>query len=167
MSAIQLLDLSELDAHMLSRVAESIYWMSRYVERAENVARFIDVNLQLMLDDPSGEGQQWLPLVNTTGDHEEFEKRYGKATQQNVIHFLTFDAENPNSILSCVRAARENAPHRSRDHLLRDVAPVKQILPDGERSRRGQLARARQSPRVLHRRQERQSSFQRHHPQPR
>src|SRR5438477_8556191 len=94
---------------MLSRVADSIYWMSRYVERAENVARFIEVNLQLMLDDASGEGQQWEPLVNTTGDHEAFSKRYGEATQQNVIHFLTFDAENPNSILSCVRAARENA----------------------------------------------------------
>jgi uncharacterized alpha-E superfamily protein len=94
---------------MLSRVAESIYWMCRYVERAENVARFIEVNLQLMLDDPSGEGQQWLPLVNTTGDHLEFEKRVGKATPENVIHFLTFDAQNPNSILSCVRAARENA----------------------------------------------------------
>jgi uncharacterized alpha-E superfamily protein len=93
---------------MLSRVAESIYWMSRYVERAENVARFVEVNLQLMLDGPS-EGQQWEPLVNTTGDHEAFTKRYGEATQQSVIHFLTFDAENPNSILSCVRAARENA----------------------------------------------------------
>ena len=53
---------------MLSRVADSIYWLSRYVERAENVARFIEVNLQLMLDAPSGEGQQWEPLVNTTGD---------------------------------------------------------------------------------------------------
>ncbi len=115
---------------MLSRVADSIYWMSRYVERAENVARFIDVNLQLMLDDPSGEGQQWLPLVNTTGDHEEFEKRVGKGTQENVIHFLTFDAENPNSILSCVRAARER-PHRPGDHLFRNVARVEQILPDG------------------------------------
>jgi len=94
---------------MLSRVADSIYWMSRYVERAENVARFIDVNLQLMLDAPSGEGQQWEPLVNTTGDHGEFTKCHGKATQQNVIQFLTFDAENSNSILSCVRAARENA----------------------------------------------------------
>src|SRR5258705_346620 len=94
---------------MLSRVADSIYWMSRYVERAENVARFIDVNLQLMLDAPSGEGQQWEPLVNTTGDHGEFTKRHGKATQQNVIQFLTFDAENSNSIFSCVRAARENA----------------------------------------------------------
>ena len=94
---------------MLSRVADSIYWMSRCVERAENVARFIDVNLQLMLEDPSGEGQQWAPLVNTTGDHEEFSKRPGKATQESVIQFLTFDAANPNSILSCVRSARENA----------------------------------------------------------
>jgi uncharacterized alpha-E superfamily protein len=95
---------------MLSRVADSIYWMSRYVERAENVARFVDVNLQLMLDSSSEEQhQQWLPLVSTTGDHEDFEKRYGEATQINVIRFLTFDIENPNSIVSCLRAARENA----------------------------------------------------------
>src|SRR5207249_10528985 len=95
--------------NMLSRVADSIYWMSRYTERAENVARFIDVNLQLMLDAPSGQGQQWEPLVSTTGDHEAFTKRCGVATEQNVLHFLSFDAENPNSILSCVRSARENA----------------------------------------------------------
>src|SRR5690349_7737679 len=84
---------------MLSRVADSIYWLSRYVERAENVARFIEVNLQLMLDAASGADQQWEPLVNTTGDHEAFSKRHEQATQQKVIHFLTFDAENPNSIL--------------------------------------------------------------------
>jgi uncharacterized alpha-E superfamily protein len=94
---------------MLSRVADSIYWLSRYVERAENVARFIDVNLNLMLDAPDGAGQQWQPLVNTTGDHEDFAERYGEATQQNVIQFLTFDGDNPNSMLSCLRAARENA----------------------------------------------------------
>jgi len=94
---------------MLSRVADSIYWMSRYVERAENVARFIDVNLNLMLDAPDGAGRQWQPLVNTTGDHEEFAKRCGKATQFNVIQFLTFDRDNPNSIISCLRSARENA----------------------------------------------------------
>jgi uncharacterized alpha-E superfamily protein len=93
---------------MLSRVAESIYWMSRYVERAENVARFIDVNLKIMLDD-SGTEQQWWPLVNTTGDHADFEKRYGQAAQENVIRFLTFDRANPNSVISCLRAARENA----------------------------------------------------------
>lgn len=94
---------------MLSRVAESIYWMSRYIERAENVARFVDVNLNLMLDTPDGAGQQWWPLVNTTGDHDDFEKRYGKATQEKVIQFLTFDRENPNSVISCLRSARENA----------------------------------------------------------
>jgi uncharacterized alpha-E superfamily protein len=94
---------------MLSRVADSIYWMSRYVERAENVARFIDVNLTLMLDAPPGQDQQWQPLVNTTGDAEEFARRYGPATEDSVTHFLTFDAQNPNSILSCLRAARENA----------------------------------------------------------
>jgi uncharacterized alpha-E superfamily protein len=94
---------------MLSRVADSVYWMSRYVERAENVARFIDVNFQLMLDEPEGQDRQWQPLVSTTGDEAVFAKRYGSATQENVIKFLTFDAEHPNSILSCVRQARENA----------------------------------------------------------
>ena len=94
---------------MLARVADSIYWMSRYVERAENVARFIEVNLNLMLDLPVGSAQQWQPLVDTTGDAAEFAKRYGAATQRNVIQFLTFDQENANSIRSCLRAARENA----------------------------------------------------------
>ncbi len=94
---------------MLSRVAESIYWMSRYVERAENVARFLEVNFLLMLDAPDGFDQQWKPLVNTTGDADDFAQRYGRAHQENVIQFLTFDAQNPNSILSCLRAARESA----------------------------------------------------------
>jgi uncharacterized alpha-E superfamily protein len=94
---------------MLARVADSIYWMSRYVERAENVARFIEVNLNLMLDLPVGSPQQWQPLVDTTGDAAEFKKRYGSATQPNVIQFLTFDQENVNSIHSCLRSARENA----------------------------------------------------------
>jgi len=94
---------------MLSRVADSVYWMSRYVERAENVARFVAVNLQLLLDNPSGEAEQWGPLVNTTGDDELFTKSYGVPTREAVLRFLVFDADNPNSILSCVRAARENA----------------------------------------------------------
>jgi uncharacterized alpha-E superfamily protein len=90
-------------------VAESIYWMSRYIERAENVARFIDVTLNLQLDMPVGSIQQWQPLVDTTGDGAAFTRRYGIATQRSVIQFLTFDAENPSSIRSCLRAARENA----------------------------------------------------------
>ncbi|MCP5519341.1 MAG: alpha-E domain-containing protein [Verrucomicrobiales bacterium] len=94
---------------MLSRVAESIYWISRYVERAENVARFIDVNLQLMIDAPAGFDQQWLPLVYTTGDQDEFKRRYSSPNAESVVRFLAFDLENPNSIVRCVRAARENA----------------------------------------------------------
>jgi uncharacterized alpha-E superfamily protein len=94
---------------VLARVAESIYWMSRYVERAENVARVIEVNLNLMLDLPFGSAQQWQPLVATTGDAAEFDKRYGGATQHSVIEFLIFDLKNPNSIRSCLRAARDNA----------------------------------------------------------
>lgn len=95
---------------MLSRVAESIYWLNRYVERAENVARFVDVNLHLLLDSPlEGSVQQWQPLVVTTGDGDRFQERYGTATAKNVLQFLTFDADYPNSILSCVKAARENS----------------------------------------------------------
>lgn len=94
---------------MLSRVANSIYWLNRYVERAENVARFVDVNLNLLLDAPLGMEQQWEPLVITTGDQELFRERYGEATADNILQFLTFDRDYPNSIISCLRSARENA----------------------------------------------------------
>jgi uncharacterized alpha-E superfamily protein len=94
---------------MLSRVADSVYWLNRYIERAENIARFIDVNLNLMLDLPGSMIEQWQPLILTTGDLELFEKRYGEATADKVIQFLTFDEEYRNSILSCLQVARENA----------------------------------------------------------
>lgn len=94
---------------MLSRVAEAIYWMSRYIERAENVARFIDANFQMILDLPGSEGEQWEPLVITTGDRELFFAHYDKPDRQSVIRFLTFDKRNPNSIISCLCAARKNA----------------------------------------------------------
>ena len=94
---------------LLSRVADSLYWMARYIERAENVARFVGVNLHLMLDLPSHEEKQWQPIVDTTGDARSFVERYGKATQETVIEFLASDAKNSNSIYSCIRAARENA----------------------------------------------------------
>lgn len=94
---------------MLSRVAESIYWMNRYVERAENVARFIDANLQMILDLPMGEAEQWEPLVVTTGDRDLFFSLYDRPSREYVIQFLTFDPRNPNAIVSCLQAARENA----------------------------------------------------------
>ena len=94
---------------MLSRVADSMYWMNRYIERAENIARFIEVNLTLLLDAPLGVAQQWQPLISITGDRVVFQERYGEATQAKVIEFLTFDPDYPNSILSCLITARENA----------------------------------------------------------
>ncbi len=93
---------------MLSRVANSIYWMCRYIERAENVARFISVNLNLLLDMPSEEGKHWKPIIMTTGDQELFEKEDPTYNQERVIRFLTFDRNNPNSILRCLASAREN-----------------------------------------------------------
>jgi uncharacterized alpha-E superfamily protein len=93
---------------MLSRVANSIYWLARYIERAENVARSIDVNLQLQLDLP-GEVRPWEPVIQIAGNADDFFKKYAHASFENALTFLTFDKENPSSIISCVAAARENA----------------------------------------------------------
>jgi len=78
---------------LLSRVAESVYWLGRYIERAENVARFLDVNHNLMLDLPHDYSDQWQPIVDTTGDRDLFQERYGAATRENVVRFLAFDPE--------------------------------------------------------------------------
>src|SRR5664280_2296658 len=94
---------------LLSRVANAVYWLGRYIERAENVARFLDVNHNLMLDLPQDYADQWQPIVDITGDRARFLERYGAATQASVVRFLAFDPQNPNSIYSCVLAARENA----------------------------------------------------------
>ncbi len=94
---------------MLSRVADAIYWMSRYVERAENLARFVDVSLNLQIECGSDAGDLWPSLVHVTGDQEWFSNRYGLATPDSVLHFLTFDVEYRHSIHSCLVAARENA----------------------------------------------------------
>ena len=102
---------------MLSRVADSVYWLGRYVERAENVARFIDVNYNLTLGEIDSFNNQWSPLVYVSGDYKAFEEQYGQATRENVLRFLTIDLANPNSIASCVAKARENA------RTIRDIIP--------------------------------------------
>ena len=94
---------------MLSRIAESIYWMNRQVERAENLARFIDATSHLMLDMPVGRRDRWEPLLHTTGDEEAFFQNYSEATAENVVQFLAFDSRYASSIVSCLGMARENA----------------------------------------------------------
>ena len=94
---------------MLSRVADAVFWMSRYIERAENVARFIDVNQAISLGGRIGTADQWAPLIFASGDEESFKELYGEFSRGNVLRFLAFDRRNPNSILSCAANARENA----------------------------------------------------------
>lgn len=98
---------------MLSRVANSLYWMSRYIERAENIARLLDVNLQLLLDGRNLDEQRvaahWLPIVQSTGDEEAFFQLHKRATGAAVAEFLVFQPDNPNSIFSSICQARENA----------------------------------------------------------
>jgi len=98
---------------MLSRVAHSLYWMSRYIERAENIARLLEVNLQFILDfqgyDDAHLKEHWGSILASSGDLELFEELYDASDSRSVTEFSSFDLRNPNSILSCVFAARENA----------------------------------------------------------
>ena len=98
---------------MLSRVANSLYWMARYIERAENIARIVDVNLQLLLDirnlDEKRLVAYWLPIVQATGDEQAFFKLHPQATGHAVTEFLVFQMENPNSLVQSICQGRENA----------------------------------------------------------
>ena len=94
---------------MLSRVADSLYWINRYLERAENISRFLEVSEAMALDCPPGSAEPWLPLVEVTGDRHRFDTAYPGATPKQVVRFLLLDRSNPNSIVSCIAMARENA----------------------------------------------------------
>ena len=94
---------------MLSRIANTIFWMNRYMERAENYARFLDVNFNLSLELPPDVSEQWKPLIVTTGDWELYESFYSKVEKRKVIYFLGFDDQNPNSIYNSILNVRENA----------------------------------------------------------
>ncbi|MGB0768208.1 MAG: alpha-E domain-containing protein [Phycisphaeraceae bacterium] len=83
--------------------------MARYVERADHLARFIDVTREFVLDVPSARSSQWEPLISVTGDGALFAERYDEASAENVIRFLTVDGSYPNSMVSSINAARENA----------------------------------------------------------
>lgn len=94
---------------MLSRVAESLYWMSRYLERAENTARMINANANMMLDLPREIRPSWDSLLTITGSGETFGRLYSSPSEGQVSRFLISEARNPGSILSSLRTARENA----------------------------------------------------------
>jgi len=97
---------------LISRVAESCFWLNRYIERAEVLARILDVNLAHQLDVDLPEVERWRPLVVVTGQEPHFlETTPGDLVNdgETVQRYLTWSRENPSSLLSCIRAARENA----------------------------------------------------------
>lgn len=106
---------------MLSRIADSLYWIARYMERAEDTARILDVNYYMMLE---GSAQpyrlRWEPLVIITGEHERFFQQYAEADPRSVFEFLGFSESNPDSIVQCVGNARENA-RTIRDRISREM----------------------------------------------
>jgi len=100
---------------LLSRSADHLYWMARQVERGENTARILDVSNRMALLPATGDarqdaqGSEWDAVLQISGGAELFYERFPTATSQAVIRFMTLDSENPSSIYSTVRAARENA----------------------------------------------------------
>ena len=100
---------------MLSRMAESLYWIGRYVERAEDTARITDVNYHHTLGMGTSElaearrTRHWEALIAIVGNEQRFKSSYGEANEETVPTYLTFDPNNPNSIVSCVARSREQA----------------------------------------------------------
>jgi uncharacterized alpha-E superfamily protein len=102
---------------MLSRVAEQLYWFARYIERAENTARLINVNFHLLLDLPRRRELGWQSLIDITGSNQLFLSHYQNPDERSVIRFLVSDKNNPSSIQSCLFFARENL------RTTRDIVP--------------------------------------------
>ncbi|PKO24427.1 MAG: hypothetical protein CVU35_09340 [Betaproteobacteria bacterium HGW-Betaproteobacteria-8] len=96
---------------MLSRTADHLYWMARYIERAENMARVLDVtyNMSLVPNAAESEAALWEPALQIAGNVDDFEARHDTYCAANVIHYLAMDQNNPSSIFSALRSARENA----------------------------------------------------------
>ena len=103
---------------MLSRVAERVYWMARYLERAENTARLVNAYTTLLLDLPRGVEPGWKHLVDIVGAGASFDARYARYDERSTITFLVADADYPGSIMSSLALAREN------------VRTTRDILPD-------------------------------------
>src|SRR5688572_27698304 len=93
---------------LLSRVAESIYWAGRYLERTESTCRLVTVHTELYLDLPKAAGLSWTPLLAVTGSGESFAETHEQHTEDAIVAFLTSDLDNPGSVVSSLARAREN-----------------------------------------------------------
>ena len=106
---------------MLSRIADSLFWMARYIERAEDTARILDVNYHTMLERSHLPYRlRWDPLIVMAGEEKPFQHLYSEATASTVFEFLAFRPDNPSSIVQCIAKARENA-RTIRDRISREM----------------------------------------------
>lgn len=96
---------------MLSRTADSLYWLARYMERADFLARIVEATQRLAALPRmyAGDGTEWESALESSGAAEEYHERFDKTSERDVVEFLTFDADNPSSIRNCVEIARRNA----------------------------------------------------------
>jgi len=93
---------------LLSRVAETLYWAARYLERAEDTARIVREHTNMIVDLPTSVPVNWEPLLAITGTREAFDARYEKADEMSIVRFLVADRENSGSVLRSVEQARED-----------------------------------------------------------
>jgi uncharacterized alpha-E superfamily protein len=106
---------------MLPRIADSLFWIGRYMERADNTARILDVNYHMLLEQPPDTYKlRWDPLIAVTGERERFYKSHEEASAQTAFEFLGYAEDNPNSIGQCIVNARENA-RTIRDRISREL----------------------------------------------
>lgn len=94
---------------MLSRTADNLYWIARYMERAETAARLLEVGARIsLLPTAQGYRNEWESILQSTGTQAAFVAKYGEAVQRNIESFLFFDRDNPSSVATCITQAREN-----------------------------------------------------------
>jgi uncharacterized alpha-E superfamily protein len=95
---------------MLSRTASNLYWLARYMERAETTARLLEVGERMSLIPNTSQGyrNEWEPLLQANGTHGGFAAKYGDPVQRNIESYMFFDRDNPSSIAACISSAREN-----------------------------------------------------------
>src|SRR5579862_8439872 len=105
---------------MLSRLADNLYWMARYLERTENLARLVDVSASLMLDLPQRLSPGWQPLVKITGNESQYAKVARDYSEKSVVRYIVADEKNHGSMLTSIARAREIA-RTARDVLPREV----------------------------------------------
>ena len=108
----------------MRRIASNLFWLTRYLERAEWRARLLDVNYRLLVESPTHSADGWWPLLAITGEWDLFSEHYSGYDERSILAFFTFDPDNRSSITTCLEYARENcraARHRISSELWLEV----------------------------------------------